>query len=156
MTDTKKKVAFAWDDKNTVVVVDAYNAELNRELDPANKDDVNQHNSKKFLADLADKVGAKSGASVRCKLSSEKVYVKSDTATASGKVKDVKPTKVSTVYNLEKILGLEKESLDTLDKANASALETLTGAIVALGTDEAITEAYEALQDRLEAETESR
>jgi hypothetical protein len=140
-TTATKKATFAWDDKNAVIVKDAYLAEI------ATGSDL--HNDKKFLADLAVLVGAKSGASVRAKLCSLKVYAKSETATTSGKPAKIKATKVSTVYNIEAILNLAKESLDTLEKANAKALETLTDAIIALGTDDAINKAYFELQDRI-------
>jgi hypothetical protein len=148
---TGKKAVFSWNDANALIVKDAYLLELNRVTDPTNKADVNMQNDKKFLDDLAVKVGAKSGASVRAKLSNEKVYVKVE-ATKSGKKAVVKPTKVASVYNIEALFNLPKESLDTLEKANAVALDTLTKAIIALGTDEAITSAYEALVERQELE----
>lgn len=131
-TKETKKTAFAWDDKNTEEAIRLYNE--------SGKD-----NSRKALAKIAETIGAKSAQAIRSKLAVEKVYVKNEAVDTSGKTKTVKVTKVSTVYALETLLGLKKESLDTLEKANAKALETLTTAVVNLGKKDAVITALESL-----------
>lgn len=133
MTDSKK-VAFAWNDKNTAVAVAAYAASKN-------------DNSTAALAKIAESIGAKSGAAVRMKLVTEKVYVKVTNA-KDGKPTKVKPTKVSIVRTIEKMLGLTLDELDSLEKGSVIALNKLTEAVANLGTDEAIIAAYNAILDR--------
>jgi hypothetical protein len=140
MTNSTKKTAFSWDEKTTAKAIELYNAEVESAgLEVAN--------TTKALNKIAEAIGAKSGQAVRSKLSVEKVYTKID-VTPTGSVKN-KPTKVSLVRNLEAVLGLKRDTLETLDKANVGDLETLTAAILEMGTVEAVTAAYEALQDDL-------
>lgn len=139
MTDSKK-VAFAWNDKNTAKAVELYAASKN-------------DNSTTALAKIASTIGAKSGAAVRMKLVNEKVYVKVANA-KDGKPAKVKPTKVAIVRNIESVLGMAQDDLDSLEKGSVAALNKLTAAIVELGTDEAIAAAYNAMLDR-EAEQEA-
>ena len=131
MTTKTVKAVFAWDDKNTAVAVKMYADSKNSNL-------------KADLDKIAVAVGAKSAASVRAKLSSQKVYVKVE-ATATAGSKKTKSTKVELVQNVESILGLKRDSLDTLEKSYASVIAILTSAIVAKGTPEAIEQAYEDL-----------
>ena len=139
MSDTTKKAAFSWDEKNSKIVAEMYTASGN-------------DNSKKNLDTIAESVGAKSAASVRAKLSSDKVYVLS--TTTAGKARTPKASKQVIVNNLESILGLKKDALDTLEKANVTALEALTKAVVYMGSDQAITDSYDIMEERHAAEEE--
>lgn len=67
--------AFKWDEKNTEVAIAAYQEKLAVDQQTANSD--------AFLLQLAQTVGAPSARSVRQKLASQKVYIKSDAPKAS-------------------------------------------------------------------------
>ena len=142
-----KNVAFAWNEKNTAQAIELYNEAIK-------KDGQVVANSTASLKKIADELKAKSAQSVRSKLSTEGVYTKVE-ASAGTTTAKAKPTKIGLVRNIEKVLGKEQDSLETLSKANVNDLEDLTAAIVALGTDEAVTQAYIELQERQEAEAEA-
>ena len=136
---TTKPAIFSWNEKNTQTVCDLY-------IESGND------NSKENLQKIASAVGAKSVNSIRSKLSTSKVYVKVESATSAKKA-TTKITKVERVQNLESILGLQRDDLDTLEKANAVVLDTLTERFAELGQPEAVKQAYTAL---MEAEAEAQ
>lgn len=114
---TKKSVAFEW------------NATTEKQL----KELYTGNNAE--LRDIAEKLGAKSAQSVRAKLASLKMYVKTETPTSAAK-KSSKLTKVEKVNNLESLLGLDRDELDSLEKANARALDLLAEKLVELSKSE--------------------
>ena len=128
VTDSNKKVAFSWDEKNAAKIIELYNS--------SKKD-----NSKKNLDGIAAAVGAKSAASVRMKLTSLGAYEKVEavaTPTATQKV-----TKIEKVWSLELILGLKKDALDGLEKgATMAQLETLREAVKKLVSPDGVKKAY--------------
>ena len=64
--------------------------------------------------------------SVRAKLVSLKVYVKKERLSKTGKVPETKGKIVADIANL---LGVDEESIDTLEKPNKSVLEKLREAL---------------------------
>lgn len=117
MTNTAKAVkGFEWNKENTTTAVEMYEAMLE-------KGNVETANSKASLDEIAKAIGAKSAASVRSKLSNEKVYCK-----AGAK------RKVGGSGNLPKISyirGLQQFAADNEIELNARKLESLESATVA-------------------------
>lgn len=122
----EKKTAsqFKWNDENTETVVIAYQEQF--KADPA------VANSRKFLGELARKVGAKSAQSVMAKLATtkdadgEKVYqVVEGLKTGPTADKPARRTKGVIVRDIANVLGVSVETVDTLEKVKAEQLEAL-------------------------------
>lgn len=113
---TNKTAAFEWNAETTNKAIELYNALVESA-------DVETANSKVELDKIAKTIGAKSGASVRSKLSAEKVYLKPATKRkvgGSGKVPKI-----------NYIRGLQKFAADNEVELNARKLESLESATVA-------------------------
>lgn len=122
MTTTKTtpaaKVAFSWDEKNYATMLEAYKAS-------------GCDNSNKALLVLAELVGAKSAQAARSKLSTSGDYVKVEGVKVDS-TKAPKVTKIQLTRNIESVLQLEKDALESLSKGNVSEIELITGSILGL------------------------
>lgn len=122
MTTTKNtlaaKVAFSWTEKNYAEILAAYVAS-------------GRDNSNKALLALAELVGAKSAQAVRSKLSTSGDYVKVEGVKVDSD-KPAKVTKIQLTRNIESVLTLEKDSLESLSKGNVAEIELITGSILGL------------------------
>lgn len=116
MTKTTTVKGFEWNAETTTKAIDLYNALLDAS-------DVETANSKVELDKIAKTLGAKSGASVRSKLSAEKVYVKPSTKRKVGGS--------SKVPKISYIRGLQEFAADNNVELNARKLESLESATVA-------------------------
>lgn len=134
MTNTAKKaVSFEWNATSEKALKELYTGDNSQ------------------LKAIAEKLGAKSAQSVRAKLASLKLYVKSETATQSKKA-STKLTKVEKVQNLESLLNLDRDALDSLEKANASALDLLAEKLVEIAKADQQSELESEQQSELESE----
>lgn len=84
-------------------------------------------NAEAALNKIATEIGAKSGRAVRGKLAKEGVYIALEAQAAPSTSSRI--SKGQFVRSIAKGLGLEIEAVQTLDKANLEALETLTSAV---------------------------
>lgn len=76
----------------------------------------------KVNEDLADHQSAKNANSIRSKLCSMKVYVTKEKAKVGGASST---RKIHIVWEVEQLLGMEKNSLQSLEKGNKNHLEAL-------------------------------
>lgn len=111
-----KKSGSIWNEENTKIVVDAYQAKLESEGKEAAADN-------DFLRDLAKQVGAASEKSVRAKLNSEKVYQKPDAVASVAKTNQLR--KEHYIRALVNVLGCDAEELESLKNAKLDALQSL-------------------------------
>ncbi|CAM0001788.1 DNA binding protein [Vibrio phage D441] len=117
MTNTTKAVkGFEWNKENTATAIEMYETLV------ANTS-VENANSKESLGEIAKEIGAKSAASVRSKLSNEKVYCK------AGAKRKVGGT--GNVPKISYIRGLQQFAADNQVELNARKLESLESATVA-------------------------
>jgi hypothetical protein len=139
MTSTNKTAStvvakFKWNDETSSKAIELYAALLGATVGKANeleyvdgkKPSQEVHaaaNSEKSLNEIAVKLGAKSGRAVRGKLAKEGVYIALEAQAAPST--STRISKGQYVRSIAKGLGLEMESIQTLDKANLEALETL-------------------------------
>lgn len=133
--------AFKWNDENTQQAVEAYQTAY------AEKG-IEYSNSKEFLGELAETLGAKSSRAIMSKLSTmkdadgEKVYKSLESAGIVKKAPaaDGKPaaqTKAHTVRAIAKALDIEAEDIFGLDRAKGEYLDNLLAAIqVLVGVEE--------------------
>ncbi len=123
--ETKALVFKAWDDKNTAVIIEAYEA-----ADPTSR------NTIKSLTAIGLLIGNDKAASVRSKLTNAGVYVKDDKSkkTTTGKAST---SKIETCRAIAVIAGLQKDGLDTLQKGNKAELEALAAALVSMSDSQA-------------------
>jgi len=137
MTTTKTPAKkFAWNDETCSQAAALYAELLGATYNPVtktldfevgSKPTVDLHtvaNSEKALNAIAVKIGAKSGRAVRGKLSKEGVYITLEavpTPSTSTRI-----SKGHYVRSIAEGLGVDLETIQTLDKANLEALETLT------------------------------
>lgn len=118
------KKAFEWDAKNEKIISEAY-------TDKA-KTSQKEANNSKFLAALASQVGAKSGQSVRSKLSSLGVYKALDkAATTIRKPRITKPVLADEIRDMLTDSGVDisEDAANSLANANADALKALIKAL---------------------------
>ncbi len=117
MTNTTKAVkGFEWNKDNTATAISMYETMLDNS-------NVETANSKASLDEIAKAIGAKSAASVRSKLSNEKVYCK------AGAKRKVGGT--GNVPKISYIRGLQQFAADNEVELNARKLESLESATVA-------------------------
>lgn len=116
MTTTKKAATFEWNAETTTQATDLYLALVDEK-------GVEVANSKVELDAIAKELGAKSGASVRSKLSSEKVYQKPTTKRKVGGQ--------GKVPKINFIRGLQKFAKENDVDLNSRKLESLESATVA-------------------------
>jgi len=110
------QTAFEWNEKTTATAIELYTAAV-EELGAETA------NSKESLDGIAKQLGAKSGASVRSKLSAEKVYQK---AVAKRKFRGT-----TKVPKINYIRGLQTFAEDQEFDLNVRKLESLESATVA-------------------------
>ena len=135
MTDSKKVVAltFKWNAETTSQAANLYALSLGATVEKGSlkfgdtKPTNDQHvaaNSDASLNKIAMEIGAKSGRAVRGKLAKEGIYWTLEPQSAPSTSSRI--SKGQYVRSLAKGLDLDMEAVQTLDKANLDALETLT------------------------------
>lgn len=118
------KKSFEWNAKNEKIISEAYTTKAKTSQEEAN--------NSKFLATLAAQVGAKSGQSVRSKLSSLGVYKALDkAATTIRKPRITKPVLADEIGEKLEALKIEvsEDAVNSLTNANAEALKALIKAL---------------------------
>lgn len=139
MTTTNTAVKkFAWSAENFATAANLYAQSLGGTFDEKAKEikfndaapSAEQHteaNAEKALNAIAVEIGAKSGRAIRGKLAKEGVYIALE---PQAKVStSTRTSKGQYVRSIASGLGLDLETVQTLDKVNLEALEALTKGI---------------------------
>lgn len=134
---------FEWNAETTTLATELYNALVESK-------DIETANSKVELDKIAKEIGAKSGASVRSKLSAEKVYQKPTTKRkvgGSGKVPKINYIRGLQSFAADNEVELNSRKLESLESATVADImdvitlvETLSGKKVTVAGVEAASE----------------
>lgn len=117
--EKKTSTAFAWNEENTAKVIALYQKTIE-------DSGVQAANEQSSLLAIAKAVGAKSGSSVRSKLTSAGAYVKADTPHKVGggsSIRKVHYVRAFVEHAKANGLEIENDALDSLESSKMDALK---------------------------------